>query len=189
MAQKKIFLSACLAGVNCVYDGTNKFHPVFSRMMKTNKAIIFCPEVLGGLKIPHSPSEILEGSGEDVWEGRAKVFSRDGEDVTPFFIKGARKVLGLAARHGIKKAIMKSKSPSCGCGLIFDGTFSRTLVSGDGVTTALLKKNGIVCLSDTAYLESAKLKGKSNKLKIKSHKLKVKNKKSETSRKINRRKK
>jgi uncharacterized protein YbbK (DUF523 family) len=152
MAQQKILLSACLAGVNCVYDGTNKFHPVFSRMMKTNKAIIFCPEVLGGLKIPHSPSEILEGSGEDVWEGRAKVFSRDGEDVTPFFIKGARKVLELVQRHGIKKAIMKSKSPSCGCGMIFDGTFSRTLVSGDGVTTALLKKNGIEVTSDVEYL-------------------------------------
>lgn len=82
-------------------------------------------------------------------EGRAKVLSKDGKDVTSFFVNGAEKVLALAKKHNIKKAILKSKSPSCGCGLIFDGRFSGELVPGFGVTAALLKKNGIEVVCDT----------------------------------------
>ena len=161
-------ISACLAGVNCVYDGTNKFHPLFAKMARDKKAIIFCPEVLGGLKIPHSPSEISGGSGLDVLEGRAHVVSQEGEDVTPFFLKGAQKVYSLAQRHRIRKAILKSKSPSCGCGWIFDGTFSKKLIPADGVTTALLKKNGIEVVSDAEYLAKSKerrAKGKRSRTK------------------------
>jgi len=146
----RIMLSACLAGINCVYDGTNKFNPVFARLHKSGEAIVFCPEVLGGLKArPHAPSEIVGGDGLAVLEGRAKVLDKDGKDVTSFFIKGAEKVLALAKKHHIKKAILKSKSPSCGCGLIFDGTFSGRLVRGYGVTAAFLKKNGIEVVCDT----------------------------------------
>ena len=154
MAKEKIILSACLAGINCVYDGSHKFHPVFAKMYKDNKALIFCPEVLGGLKIPHDPSEIMGGDGFLVLEGKAKVLSSTGKDVTDFFIRGAQKSLEFAKKHGSRKAVLKSKSPSCGCGWIFDGTFSKKLVSGCGVAAALLKKNGIEVMSDFAYLES-----------------------------------
>ncbi|MEK7850065.1 MAG: DUF523 domain-containing protein [Candidatus Omnitrophota bacterium] len=144
----RIMLSACLAGINCVYDGTNKFNPVFARLYKSGEAIVFCPEVLGGLKIPHSPSEIVGGDGFAVLEARAKVLSKDGKDVTSFFIKGAENVLALAKKHNINKVILKSKSPSCGCGFIYDGTFTKKLIPGYGVTVALLKKNGIEVVSD-----------------------------------------
>ena len=146
MAEEKVMLSACLAGVNCVYDGTNKFNPVFASLHKSGQAIIFCPEALGGLKIPHSPSEIVGGDGFAVLDGSARVLSKDGKDVTSFFIKGAKKVLSLVKKHHVKRVILKSKSPSCGCGNIFEGTFSKKLVPGYGVTAALLKMNGIeVC--------------------------------------------
>ncbi len=144
-----LMISACLAGINCVYDGTNKLDPVLAGLYKSGQAIVFCPEVSGGLKIPHAPSEIVGGDGFAVLKRRAKVLSKDGRDVTSFFIKGAEKVLALAKKCKIKKAILKSKSPSCGCGLVFDGTFSKKLVSGYGVTAALLKNNGIEVVSDT----------------------------------------
>ena len=153
MAKEKVLLSACLAGIPCVYDGTNKFHPVFARMHKRKEALIFCPEVLGGLKIPHSPSEIVGGDGFDVLEGKTRVLSKEGKDVTAFFLKGAQRVLGLAKKYHMKRALLKSKSPSCGCGWIFDGTFSKKLVPGYGLTAALLKKNGIEVISDVEYLE------------------------------------
>lgn len=152
--KEKIFLSACLAGINCTYNGKNKSHPVFVQMHKEGRCLIGCPEVLGGFKIPHNPSEIVEGSGRDVLEGKSKVLSSEGRDVTEFFLKGARAVSELMETANIKKAVLKSKSPSCGSGQIYDGTFSHRLVSGDGVTTALLKMNGIEVLSDVEYLEN-----------------------------------
>ncbi|HAJ56753.1 MAG TPA: DUF523 domain-containing protein [Candidatus Omnitrophica bacterium] len=154
MAKEKIMLSACLAGINCVYDGTNKLHPFFAEMYAGGEALIFCPEVLGGLKIPHDPSEISGGDGFDCLESKARVVSKKGDDVTRFFLKGAEKVFELAKKNGIKKAVMKSKSPSCGCGYIFNGTFSKKLILGYGVCAALLKKNGIEVISDTDYLKN-----------------------------------
>lgn len=153
MAQK-LMLSACLAGIRCVYDGTHKRHPVFAKMLKEGKALVFCPEVLGGLKVPHPPSEILGGDGFAARKGLTRVVSKDGADVTSFFIRGARKSLVLARKNKITRAIMKSRSPSCGCGWVYDGRFSRSLVKGFGVTAALLKENGIRVVSDEAYLKS-----------------------------------
>ncbi|MBI5873222.1 MAG: DUF523 domain-containing protein [Candidatus Omnitrophica bacterium] len=153
MAKEKVLVSACLAGINCVYDGTNKLNPVFAKMFERGEALIFCPEVLGGLNIPHDPSEISGGDGFDVLSARARVVSKKGDDVTPYFLKGAEKVLRLAQKHGIRCAVMKSKSPSCGCGFIFDGTFSKKLIAGYGVTAALLKKNGVEVESDIEYLK------------------------------------
>ncbi len=156
MAEKKVLLSACLAGVHCVYDGSSKRHPVFAALRERGQAVVFCPEALGGMKVPHNPSEIKGGDGHDVLAGRARVVSKDGTDVTEFFVAGARKTLELARTHGIEKAILKARSPSCGCGEIYDGTFSRTLRSGDGDTTALLKESGIAVVSDEEYLKTAK---------------------------------
>lgn len=152
---ERLMVSACLAGVRCVYDGTHNLRPEIESLVKDGKAVLFCPEALGGMKIPHPPSEIRGGDGCDVLEGRCAVVSKDGKDVTAFFVKGAKESLALAKKHGIKKAVMKAKSPSCGCGSIHDGTFSKKLVAGFGVTAALLKQNGIEVVSDEEYLGQA----------------------------------
>ena len=151
-SEDRVMLSACLAGMNCVYDGSNKAHPVFVKLVQSGGAILFCPEVLGGLAIPHPPSEIKGGDGSAVLRGSARVVSRDGKDVTDFFLKGARKASELAKKLKCKKAVMKARSPSCGCGKVYDGTFSRVLIDGDGVTAAMLKENGIDVVSDEDYL-------------------------------------
>ena len=156
MVKEKVMLSACLAGVNCVYDGSHKKHRVFEAMAQSGDVLLFCPEVLGGLKIPHPPSEIIDGDGSTVLRGDGRVVSRDGQDVTVFFLKGAQKALALAKKRGIKMAVMKARSPSCGCGEVYDGTFSRKLVEGFGVTAALLKENGIEVMSDEEYLRGMK---------------------------------
>ena len=107
-----------------------------------------CPEVFGGLSIPRVPSEIQCGDGLDVIEGKTSVINLQGIDVTDEFMAGAYQVLKIAQSIGAKEALLTEKSPSCGCGVIFDGSFGEKLKEGDGVTTALLKKHGIkvVCI-------------------------------------------
>jgi uncharacterized protein YbbK (DUF523 family) len=136
-------VSACLAGVHCRYDGQARGREEIIALLKAGEARAFCPEALGGLKIPREPSEIIGGDGYDVLDGKAKVFSRDGRDVTAEFIRGAEAVLELCRKLGAEEALLKSKSPSCGSGKICDGTFTGTLRPGDGVTAALLKRNHI----------------------------------------------
>lgn len=136
-------VSACLAGANCRYNGTNKLNPQIQKLVSQGKAIPVCPEQLGGLSVPRPPSEIDGGSGEDVLDGKARVIDREGNNVTSAFLSGAREVLKIAQAKNANKAIFKSKSPSCGCGQIYDGKFSQNLVNGNGVATALLIKNGI----------------------------------------------
>ncbi len=102
-----------------------------------------CPEVLGGLPVPRVPAEIKGGDGSDVLNGQAKVVNEVGVDVTRQFIKGASEVLRIAQSISAKEALLTEKSPSCGCGVIFDGTFSNKFIEGKGVTTALLEKNGV----------------------------------------------
>jgi uncharacterized protein YbbK (DUF523 family) len=143
MEKEKILVSACMRGLYCRYDGKSKINPDLLLLKERYLMIPVCPELFGGLPIPREPSEILGGSGYDVLEGKAKVIAKDGSDRTSDFIKGAYDTLALAKNAGIKKVVFKSKSPSCGCGKIFDGNFSRNLINGDGVTTALLKQNGI----------------------------------------------
>lgn len=98
---------------------------------------------------------MVRGAGYDVLRGKAKVIAKGGKDMTPYFVKGAHETLLLAENAGIKKAVMKSKSPSCGSGKIPDGSFSGKLINGDGVTAALLKQNGI-----EVYTEGLKTNGK-----------------------------
>ncbi len=142
-----ILVSACLSGKNCAYDGKNRLNQEIKDMVDKNLAIPICPEVLGGRTIPRTKTEIKGGTGSDVLNGRAKVFDENGKDSTEEFLKGARLALDIAKKHNIKKAILKSKSPSCGVGKIYDGTFKGKLIDGDGVTAALLKKEGITCQS------------------------------------------
>lgn len=143
MANKKL-VSACLLGEKCRYDGQSKPNEEIIALSKKEELVPVCPEQLGGLPTPRSPSEIVGGDGRDVLKGAAKVMTEEGRDVSQNFVKGAQAVLEAAQREGITEAYLKSKSPSCGCnGRIYDGTFSGTLKEGDGVTTALLKKNGL----------------------------------------------
>jgi uncharacterized protein YbbK (DUF523 family) len=139
----KLLVSACLAGIDCTYKGRNNLRKNIKRLVDAGRALPICPEVLGGSAIPRPQCEILGGDGASVLDGSAKVVTRSGRDVTRLLVTGARKTLRLAKKYAIKKAILKANSPSCGCGRIYDGTFTRRLIKGSGVTAALLGRNGI----------------------------------------------
>ena len=146
-----ILVSACLLGVNCKYDGKNNFHKEILNIKENYGIIPICPEQLGGLTTPRLAAEIINGDGLDVLNNVAKVIRNDGVDVTEAFIKGANEALRIAETMGIKKAILKTNSPSCGVGKIYDGSFTRTLIPGDGVTTALLKSKGIEVWTEESF--------------------------------------
>ncbi len=143
-----ILISACLAGRECRYDGTGADDDDVARLVLERRAVLVCPEVDGGLGTPRPAAEIVGGDGSDVLAGRARVLTREGHDVTGEYLKGARRALETAERTGAKAAMLKARSPSCGCGEVYDGTFSKTLRGGDGVTAALLQAHGIRVLSD-----------------------------------------
>ena len=126
-------VSACLAGIKCRYDGTAVPNDFVIKLVKDKSAIPVCPEQLAGLPTPRPPAE---RNGD-------KIITKDGKDVTEIFKKGAEKALIIAKKAGAKEAILKSKSPSCGCGEIHDGSFSGKLINGDGIFAELLKKNNI----------------------------------------------
>ncbi len=136
-------VSACLAGINCRWDGKNKLNQRILKLVKQGKATPVCPEQLGGLTTPREPAECFGGTGVDVLNGKARVITKESKDVTDNFIKGAQETLRIAKSVNAKEAILKSKSPSCGSGQTYDGSFTKTFVEGDGVTAALLKKHGI----------------------------------------------
>jgi uncharacterized protein YbbK (DUF523 family) len=136
-------VSACLLGINCNFEGKNKLQPQLLEEFKKGELYPICPEVLGGLSIPRIPAEIQGGDGLDVIEGKAYVVNMQGIDVTDEFMKGAYEVLRIAEVIDAKEALLVERSPSCGCGEIFDGSFTGKLKSGDGVAAALLKKKGI----------------------------------------------
>lgn len=138
-----IAVSACLAGVPCRYDGGANSVDEMTRLVKSKEAACVCPECMGGLSTPREPAEIVGGSAEDVLSGRAQVLTKSGADVTDAFVNGAYAALEFCRAHGITEAVLKAKSPSCGCGMVYDGTFSGRLIPGDGVTAALLRRNGV----------------------------------------------
>lgn len=138
-----ILLSACLAGLCCRYDGRGTECPEAADLLRRG-AVPLCPEQLGGMTTPRPPCEIQGGDGWDVLRGDAKICDENGHDWSAEFLRGAQEVLVFCRRYGVTTAWLKSNSPSCGCGAIYDGSFSGVLRPGDGVTTALLKKNGVV---------------------------------------------
>ncbi|NLK71623.1 MAG: DUF523 domain-containing protein [Clostridiales bacterium] len=141
-------VSACLAGVCTRYDAKSYEDKNIIKLIDSKLAILVCPEQLGGLSTPRPPAEIVGGDGNDVLEGKAAVINKNGEDVTKSFIKGAEETLRIAVLYKVNKAILKSSSPSCGCGRIYDGSFSGNKIDGDGITSALLKKNGIEVITE-----------------------------------------
>lgn len=144
-------VSACLVGIKCNYKGEDKLNQKLFEEFRGGYLYPVCPEVLGGQPIPRPPAETKYGTGLDVLSGRVHVVNPDGSDITKEFVKGAFEVLRIAKIVGAKEAILKARSPSCGCGKIYDGSFSGKLIDGDGVTTALLKKNGIKVITDEDY--------------------------------------
>lgn len=151
---ENILISACLMGVQCRYDGKCQeiaaFERILPKLMERYHLIPVCPEIMGGLPTPRIPSEqVRDGQDSD----KVRVVSKTGSDVTPQFEKGALQVCRLAERYRCRYAILKERSPSCGSGQIYDGTFSRTLVDGDGVAAKALKCMGLTVLSETTCQE------------------------------------
>lgn len=135
--KEKILVSACLLGVNCRYDGGNNYSNEIDEFLKYYEIIPICPEIMGGLPTPRVGAERLKD----------KVITKDGRDVTKQYIKGAEECLFLAKKYNVKKALLKLRSPSCGNKKIYDGTFTHTVIDGNGVTAELLKNNGIEIIS------------------------------------------
>lgn len=133
-----LIISACFLGRNVKYNGGNNLLSNIKELEEYFELIPICPETEGGLNTPRNPSEII---GD-------KVFSNIGEDVTAQFRKGASIALERAIKSGAKLALLKSKSPSCGNGLIYDGAFSGKLTVGDGIAASLLKEHGIMVFTE-----------------------------------------
>lgn len=136
--KEKILVSACLLGINCKYSGGNNQNEKVLEYIKDKEVIPVCPEIMGGLSTPRPPSEIIND----------KVMNNLNQDVTQQYKKGAEETLKLAKIFNVKKALLKAKSPSCGKGYIYDGTFSSTLTEGNGITTKLLIENGIEVITE-----------------------------------------
>ncbi|MBQ8321004.1 MAG: DUF523 domain-containing protein [Clostridia bacterium] len=138
--KENILVSACLLGLPCRYDGESRAYPETLALKEKYNLIPFCPEIYGGLPTPRTPSERV---GD-------RVITRDGRDVTENYRRGAECAYHLCKLYGCKKAILKAKSPACGSGKIYDGSFTRTLTDGDGVTAEYLKKRGITVIDESA---------------------------------------
>ena len=139
--KEPLLVSACLLGVNCKYNGGNNSLPsqTLAALEERYRLVPVCPERDGGLPTPRVPSE-RRGSG---------VFNREGEDVTAPFRSGAQIALETAKARGCRVALLKERSPSCGAGAIYDGSFTGNVIPGDGITAELLRKNGLTLLGET----------------------------------------
>ncbi len=138
-------VSACLAGLNTRYDGTDCCKKHFQTLVSQGKAILICPEQLGGLPTPREPIELVGGDGEGLLKGTAKAIGKSGKDYTQNLLRGAKEVLKIAAMLKTKKAFLKDGSPSCGCSYIKVGD---KRIRGKGVTAAALLKAGVKVQSE-----------------------------------------
>lgn len=142
-------VSACLLGVNCRYDGRNNLNEKVMRLAAKDVLIPVCPEQLGGLETPRESMRIIGGTGSEVLDGKAKILNRSGRNVTENLIRGAKEILKIARSSGVREAILKARSPSCGCGKIHGWVSpSNRLIKGDGVTAALLKRHDIRVITE-----------------------------------------
>jgi uncharacterized protein YbbK (DUF523 family) len=141
MNQPPKIVSACLAGEKCRYDGRDNLIPAIREMVMRGEAVMVCPEVAAGLPTPRDPVEIRDG----------RAVTRDGLDLTQEFTDGAHIMLAAARQVGATQAILKSRSPSCGCGEIYDGNFNGQRVPGDGFAAALLKASGVEVISSDNF--------------------------------------
>ncbi len=149
----KVAVSACLLGVPCRFDGRSKQDPRVQSFIETGvhngvpvSVCLICPEVMAGLSIPHPPHEIKQDD-----QGSYRVLDEWGQDATEIFIEGAQRACEKACRAGCTHAILKAKSPSCGVGEIYDGTFTGTLVPGDGIAARMLQEEGICVATEKDF--------------------------------------
>lgn len=145
----KIAVSACLLGVRCRFDGRSKPSGEVQRFLEENdcEVVKICPEVMGGLSIPHPPHE------QKVVDGRIHVVDAEGNDHTDAFETGACAACKLAVEAGCTHAILKAKSPSCGVGQVYDGTFTDTLIPGNGIAAKLLEEAGLTVATEKDFLD------------------------------------
>ncbi|AVK96717.1 DUF523 domain-containing protein [Lysinibacillus sphaericus] len=148
-----IVVSSCLAGLEVRYNGTHCLNNKIMKLIEENKAITVCPELLGGFSTPREPAEIIGGNGEDVLDGIAKVIEKSGRDVTELYIKGAYITLKKAIDVNATVVVLKEYSPSCGSSMIYNGEFIGKEIAGNGVTAALLKRNGLQVISERQFSE------------------------------------
>ncbi|RXJ04491.1 DUF523 domain-containing protein [Anaerobacillus alkaliphilus] len=151
-----ILVSSCLVGLEVRYDGTHCLHSQINKLVKEEQAISVCPELLAGFSVPREPTEIVGGEGGDVLDGKARVVTKSGTDVTNLYIKGAYRTLEKAQELRATLVVLKETSPSCGNSMIYNGEFSGEKVVGNGVTSALLKRHGYSVISEEQFLESLK---------------------------------
>lgn len=159
----RILISACLLGRPVRYDGravalgASGGEQLLARWQAEGRLVPVCPEVGGGLSVPRAPAEIVGrdggGDGGDVLDGRARLRTDEGVDVTDAFLRGARMALDLALEHDVRLAILKARSPSCGSVGIYDGSFTGALRDGAGVTAALLERHGIRVFDESELSE------------------------------------
>jgi uncharacterized protein YbbK (DUF523 family) len=147
-AEGPILISACLAGVACTHAAEAKTREWALELIASGRAVTVCPEVAGGLPIPRPEAEIIDGGGGEVLDGTARVRTVDGDDVTAQYVRGAEAAVAVAKRSGAMLAVLKARSPSCGCGAIYDGSFSGELIEGDGVSAVALERAGVEVMSD-----------------------------------------
>lgn len=136
---ENIIVSACLLGVKCRYNGGGEVYDGMKELLNKYHLVPVCPEILGGLGIPRTPAEC---TGD-------KVITCEGVDVTDAYLRGANQTLNIAKLYNAKTAVLKERSPSCGCERVYDGSFSKTLINGHGVTAKLLLDNGIHIIGES----------------------------------------
>jgi len=137
-------------GVKCRYDGSSKFNPQILNLAQRFNILGMCPEIEAGLKIPHLPLEI-RGSYKNILKGECKIVSKEGEDLTAPLLNACFRILSVIKSLDINICILKSKSPLCGKGKIYDGSFKGRLIKGDGLLSFILEKNGIKVISDEEF--------------------------------------
>ncbi len=156
---QKILISACLLGEKVKYHGGDALvrHPLLSQWQSEGRLVSFCPEVAAGLSTPRPPAEIVgAGGGKSVLKGAARIVEDNGKDITQAYRLGAEMALQVARRHGIRVAILKDESPSCGSLKIYDGSFSGAKIEQMGITAVLLKDDGIAVFSEAQIEEAGK---------------------------------
>ena len=144
----KYIISSCLVGVKCRYNGTCSTTINLNEMIESGEGIPVCPEVIAGLPIPREPVEIQKK------EDGIQVTSKAGNDYTQQFLASADEVLKICKENNITKAILQARSPSCGFGKIYDGTFSGKLIDGNGVVADKLHQNGIEVITGEQYSDN-----------------------------------
>ncbi|MBB2496934.1 DUF523 domain-containing protein [Aquipseudomonas ullengensis] len=153
---EKLLVSRCLLGHKVRYDGgAHGPYDLLQHWQDEGRIVALCPEVAGGLPTPRPPAEIPGGQGSNVLDGNQPVLTDLGEDVTAAFVAGAEIALRLVRQHGLRVAVLKARSPSCGNSHNYDGSFSGNLVEGEGVTAALLRRNGVQVFNEQQLSEAA----------------------------------